>query len=91
MNALKYGLTARTVVLPNENAGEYNSLLDSYIQDLQPTGPVEMEGCTVALLVRSEVLVPMMLVAKGGLHSGSTPNDSNVASTTSRQTCSSNK
>jgi len=38
MNALKYGLTARTVVLPNENADEYTSLLDSYIQD--PTPPV---------------------------------------------------
>jgi len=43
MNALKYGLTARTVVLSNENADEYDGLLDSYVQDLQPNGPVEMD------------------------------------------------
>jgi hypothetical protein len=43
MNALKHGLTAKTVVLSNENEDEYDGLLESYIQDLQPTGPVEMD------------------------------------------------
>ena len=43
MNALKHGLTARTVVLSNENGDEYDGLLESYIKDLQPTGPVEMD------------------------------------------------
>jgi hypothetical protein len=43
MNALKHGLTAKTVVLSNENDDEYNGLLESYVQELQPTGPVEMD------------------------------------------------
>jgi hypothetical protein len=43
MNALKLGLTARTVVFPNENHDEYDAVLDSYIQHLQPTDPVEMD------------------------------------------------
>jgi hypothetical protein len=43
MNALKHGLTARTVVLSNENGDEYTVLLESYIDDLQPSGPVQMD------------------------------------------------
>jgi hypothetical protein len=43
MNALKYGLTARTVVLPNENDDEYTFLLESYVEKFQPTDPVEMD------------------------------------------------
>src|SRR6266403_889354 len=43
MNALKHGLTARTVVLSNENHDEYTALLESYVEDLQPAGPVEMD------------------------------------------------
>jgi hypothetical protein len=43
MNALKHGLTARTVVLSNENGAQYSALLESYMQDLQPEGPVEMD------------------------------------------------
>ena len=46
MNALKYGLCAETVVLPNEDGDAYTFLLDSYIQDLQPIGPVEMDLVT---------------------------------------------
>jgi len=46
MNALKHGLTARTVVLSNESGDEYNVLLDSYIDNLQPTGPIEMDLVT---------------------------------------------
>jgi hypothetical protein len=30
--------------LPNENADEYTSLLESYVEDLQPTGPIEMNA-----------------------------------------------
>jgi hypothetical protein len=43
MNALKHGLNAHTVVLPRENLDEYNMLLDSYIQELQPAGLLEMD------------------------------------------------
>jgi hypothetical protein len=43
MNALKHGLTARTVVLSNENGDEYTVLLNSYLDNLQPSGPVEMD------------------------------------------------
>jgi hypothetical protein len=43
MNALKLGLTARTVVFPNENQDEYDAMLDYYIQHLQPTDPAEMD------------------------------------------------
>ncbi len=43
MNALKHGLTARTVVLPNENDDEYADLLESYVQKFQPADPVEMD------------------------------------------------
>jgi len=43
MNALKHGLTAKTVVLSNENDDEHTTLLESYVHDLQPTGPVEMD------------------------------------------------
>jgi hypothetical protein len=42
MNALKHGLTAQTVVLSNESHDEYDVLLDSYVQDLHPNGPIEM-------------------------------------------------
>jgi hypothetical protein len=43
MNALKHGLTARTVVLSNENGDEYTDLLDSYVDHLQPNGPIETD------------------------------------------------
>jgi hypothetical protein len=43
MNALKHGLTARTVVFSNENQDEYDAMLNSYIQHLQPADPAEMD------------------------------------------------
>ena len=46
MNALKHGLTAKTVVLSNENGDEYDVLLESYVDDLQPISPVEMDLVT---------------------------------------------
>jgi hypothetical protein len=46
MNALKHGLTARTVVLSNEDGDEYTGLLNSYIEELQPTSTIEMDLVT---------------------------------------------
>ena len=43
MNALKHGLTARTVLFSNDNHAEYDTLLESYIQSLQPIDPFEMD------------------------------------------------
>jgi len=43
MNALKHGLTARTVVLSNENGDEYDALLESYVDHLQPSDPIQMD------------------------------------------------
>ncbi|HEY6393144.1 MAG TPA: hypothetical protein VIX89_17825 [Bryobacteraceae bacterium] len=43
MNALKYGLTAHTVVLPNEDHEEYDLLLDTYFNDLRPTDIFERD------------------------------------------------
>src|SRR5713226_8684232 len=43
MNALKHGLTARTVLFSNDNHADYDALLDSYIQSLQPIDPFEMD------------------------------------------------
>jgi hypothetical protein len=41
-NALKHGLKAKTVVLPGENAQEYQARLDAWIADLQPQNDVEL-------------------------------------------------
>jgi hypothetical protein len=43
MNAIKHGLTAQTLVLPNEDPGEYRQMLDSYIQHFQPVGRIELD------------------------------------------------
>ncbi len=43
MNALKHGLNARTVILPNEDDDEYNFQLEAYVEQLQPAGLVEMD------------------------------------------------
>ena len=43
MNALTHGLTARTVLFSNDNHAEYDALLESYIQSLQPIDPFEMD------------------------------------------------
>ena len=43
MNALKHGLNARTVVLPNEDDDEYNFQLEAYVEQLHPAGLVEMD------------------------------------------------
>jgi hypothetical protein len=41
-NALKHGLKAKTVVLPGEDAQQYQGLLDAWIADLQPQNDVEL-------------------------------------------------
>ena len=43
MNALKHGITARTVLFSNDNHAEYDALLESYVQSLQPIDPFEMD------------------------------------------------
>jgi hypothetical protein len=43
MNAIKHGLTAQTLVLPNEDPDEYRQMLDSYVQHFQPVGQIELD------------------------------------------------
>jgi hypothetical protein len=43
LNALKHGLAARTVILPNEPSSDYDALLSGYIGDLHPAGPVQTD------------------------------------------------
>jgi len=40
-NALRHGLSAQTTVLPNENAEEFQELLDAFLTEYQPAGPTE--------------------------------------------------
>ena len=42
-NALKHGLSAQTILLPSEDPDEFHQLLDSYVQQFQPDGPVELD------------------------------------------------
>jgi hypothetical protein len=41
MNALKHGLTAEQIVIPNENAEEFDALMGMLATELQPTGVQE--------------------------------------------------
>ncbi len=41
MNALKHGLLAKTVILPDENPEEYTTLCDDVVQDLKPLNVIE--------------------------------------------------
>ena len=41
-NALKHGLTSATVLLPNEDAGQYERLLDSYLATYKRNGDEEL-------------------------------------------------
>src|SRR4051794_389150 len=38
MNALKHGLTAKTVVLPGEDAAAFDERLDAWLDEFQPEG-----------------------------------------------------
>jgi hypothetical protein len=42
MNALKHGLTGKTVLLPNDNADEYNRILNAYIDHYNPATEEEL-------------------------------------------------
>jgi hypothetical protein len=42
-NSLRHGFTAESVVLPTESSQDFQSLLDSYIDQFDPQGGVEMD------------------------------------------------
>jgi hypothetical protein len=42
-NALRHGLTSQTIVLPSEDPADFQGLLDSYLQQFRPAGPVELD------------------------------------------------
>jgi len=42
-NALKHGLYSSSVVLNTEPRKQYNEMLDAYLLELQPQGPVELD------------------------------------------------
>ena len=42
-NSLSHGFTAKSVVLPTESQEDFQSLLDSYIDQFHPQGGVEMD------------------------------------------------
>ena len=41
MNALTHGLAANTLVLATESPEECQALLDSFLVEMQPVGPIE--------------------------------------------------
>ena len=41
LNALRHGLSAETSVLPGEDPGEFQQLLDAFFDEHQPAGPTE--------------------------------------------------
>jgi hypothetical protein len=41
LNALRHGLTSRTLVLPTEDPADYAAHLQRFIQQFQPSGPLE--------------------------------------------------
>src|SRR2546421_9044251 len=43
MNALKHGLTAKTPLIPGEDADEFRQFVWDMVQDLEPEGPVQAE------------------------------------------------
>ncbi len=43
LNAVTHGLTAKTVVLMNESAGDYETELDQYLAHFQPEGKPEFD------------------------------------------------
>lgn len=42
-NALAHGLYSATIVLASESREQYQALLDAYLQQLQPDGPIESQ------------------------------------------------
>ena len=42
-NSLRHGFTAKSVVLPTESQDDFQSLLDSYVDQFDPQGGVEMD------------------------------------------------
>jgi hypothetical protein len=42
-NSLRHGLSAKSVLLPDESHEQFQLLLDAHIQQFRPTTPVEMD------------------------------------------------
>ena len=51
-NALRHGLTAKTLVLSNESQAQFDELLDSFIRKFQPQDAVELELVTEMVAAR---------------------------------------
>ncbi len=51
-NALRHGLTAKTLVLSNESQSKFDELLDSFIQKFLPQDAVELELVTEMVAAR---------------------------------------
>ena len=51
-NALRHGLTAKTLVLSNESQSKFDELLDSFIQKFLPQDEVELELVTEMVAAR---------------------------------------
>ena len=43
MNALKHGLSAKAIVLPDEDPAAYQRHIDSYLKEFQPVGEAELQ------------------------------------------------
>jgi hypothetical protein len=64
LNALKHGLTAQIAVIPGENAALFGRTLRSFLDDLQPAGPLE------TVLVHQIVMASWRLTRLRSLESG---------------------
>jgi len=42
-NALRHGLCSQALVLPSEDPADFQRLLDSYLQQFRPAGPIELD------------------------------------------------
>ena len=51
-NSLRHGLRARSLLLPGESARQFQLLLDDYIAQFQPQGPIENELVQTMVIAR---------------------------------------
>ena len=51
-NSLRHGLRARSLLLPNESPHEFQLLLDDYLAQFQPEGPIENELVQTMVIAR---------------------------------------
>src|SRR4051794_24522683 len=52
MNAVSHGITAKTMILQNENPEEFQKMLKGYSEDLQPATQTEMEQVSKLVAAR---------------------------------------